>query len=80
MPLPDSEVDLLRSGLGGQQMEPYRELVIGEKVRIKSGLMKGIQGTLVRKNSSIRFVLTLGLIYPNAAMEVDPELLEPVTA
>ena len=29
-------------------MEPYRELVIGEKVRIKSGLMKAIQGTLVR--------------------------------
>jgi transcription elongation factor len=61
-------------------MEPYRELVIGEKVRIKTGLMKGLQGTLVRKNSSIRFVLTLGLINQNAAMEVDPELLEPVTA
>jgi transcription antitermination factor NusG len=76
--LQESEIALLRSGLGGQQVEPYHELVVGEKVRIKSGVMRGMEGTLVRKNSRARFVLTLGLINQHAAVEVDPELLEPL--
>src|SRR5579863_5464336 len=39
VPLPDSEIALLRQGLGGRSVEPYRELVIGEKVRIRRGVM-----------------------------------------
>jgi transcription antitermination factor NusG len=80
VPLPDSEVEILRDGLSGRRVEPYRELVVGEKVRIKSGLMRGIEGTLVRKCTGNRFVLTLGLINQHAAMEVDPEMLEPALA
>lgn len=76
--LQDSEIALLRTGLSGQQVEPYRDLVVGERVRIRSGIMQGIEGTLVRKNSSARFVLTLGLINQHAAVEIDPELLEHV--
>jgi len=80
VPLPDSDVEILRCGLRGQRVEPYRELVVGEKVRIKSGMMRGIEGTLVRKCTGARFVLTLGLINQHAAMEVDPEMLEPVSS
>ena len=80
VPLPDSDVEILRCGLRSQHIEPYRELVVGEKVRIKSGLMRGIEGTLVRKCTGNRFVLTLELINQHAAMEVDPEILEPATA
>ena len=60
-----------------QRIDPYRELVIGEKVRIKSGVMQGVRGTLVRKGSGVRFVLTLELINQHAAFEVDAEDLEP---
>ncbi len=80
VPLPDAEVEILKNGLGGRRVEPYHELVIGEKVRIKSGMMEGIEGTLVRKCTGNRFVLTLRLINQHAAMEVDPELLEPMSA
>jgi transcription antitermination factor NusG len=78
--LEDSDIDLLRTGVSGKRVEPYRELVIGEKVRIRNGLMQGVQGTLVRKGSGLRFVLTLGLINQHAAIQVDAEDLEPVTA
>jgi transcription antitermination factor NusG len=80
VPLPDSEVEFLRSGFCQQRIEPYRDLVIGEKVRIKSGAMQGLQGTLVRKSNSMRFVLTLALINQHAAIQVDAEDLEPVIA
>jgi transcription antitermination factor NusG len=77
LPLPDPEIEFLRSGFHGQKIEPYRELVIGEKVRIKSGVMQGVCGTLVRKGSGMRFVLTLELINQHSAIQVDAEDLEP---
>ena len=80
IPLPDAEIEFLRSGLCRQRIEPYHELVVGEKVRIKGGVMQGVCGTLVRKGSGVRFVLTLELINQHAAVEVDAEDLEPLIA
>jgi transcription antitermination factor NusG len=78
--LPDSEVEFLRSGFCRQRIEPYRDLVVGEKVRIKGGVMQGLQGTLVRKSESMRFVLTVELINQHAAVQVDAGDLEPIVA
>jgi transcription antitermination factor NusG len=79
LPLPDAEVEFLRSGASRNRMEPYRDLVIGEKVRVKRGIMKGVQGTLVRRSSSMRFVLTIQMINQHAAIEVNAEDMEPVS-
>ena len=78
--IPDSEVEFLRSGFCRQRIEPYRDLVVGEKVRIKSGVMQGLHGTLVRKSNSMRFVLTVELINQHAAIQVDAEDLEQIVA
>jgi transcription antitermination factor NusG len=78
--LPDAEVEMLRSGFCRERLEPYHELVIGEKVRIRSGVMQGVQGTLVRRSSSLRFVLTIELINQHAAIEVNAEDIEPAGA
>jgi transcription antitermination factor NusG len=78
IPLPDNEIEFLRSGARPDKMEPYRELVVGEKVRLKYGVMQGIQGLLVRKSDSLRFVFTLELINQTAAIEVDADDLEPI--
>lgn len=80
IPLPDAEIELLRSEFARQRFEPYRELVIGEKVRIKNGPMQGVSGTLVRKDSDMRFVLTLELINQHAALLVNAEDLDPLVA
>lgn len=80
VPLPGPEIEFLRSGFLRQRIEPYCELVVGEKVRIKSGVMEGVCGTLVRKSGGARFVLTLKLINQHAAVHVDAEDLEPFVA
>jgi transcription antitermination factor NusG len=80
IPLPDSEIEFLRSDFCKQRIEPYRDLVIGEAVRIKSGVMQGLQGTLVRKSNSMRFVLTIESIHQHAAIQVAAEDLEPIVA
>lgn len=78
--IPDSDIEFLRSGFCKQKIEPYCDLVIGERVRIKSGVMQGLQGTLVRRQNSMRFVLTVELINQHAAIQVDAEDLEPIVA
>lgn len=79
LPVPDATIDFLRSDLCENRIEPYRELVVGQKVRIRRGAMCGLQGVLVRKNNNLRFVLTVDLINQNAAVEIGAENLEPVT-
>src|SRR6266478_5383787 len=76
-PLPDFEIEALRSGLGKRKIEPHPYLVIGEPVRIKSGPMTGVEGVLVRKKNHFRVVLALELIMQSVAVEVDADDLEP---
>src|ERR1035437_7698523 len=78
--LPDAEVEFLRSGFCKQRIAPYHKFAIGAKVCIKSGVMQGLQGTLVRKNNDMRFVLTIEMINQHAAIQVDPEDLEQIVA
>ena len=78
VPIPDSEIAFLRSDFCRNRVEPYQELVVGERVRVKGGPMQGLEGTLIRKKSSLRFVLTLELINQHAAIEVAADELEPV--
>lgn len=77
IPLPDNEIEFLRTALSKHRIEPYQELVIGKKVCIKNGPMQGVCGTLVRKGDKLRFVLTIELINQCASVEVDAESLEP---
>lgn len=78
IPVPDTTIEFLRSDLCENGVEPYRELVVGQRVRICRGAMCGLQGVLVRKNNNLRFVLTVDLINQHAAVEIGAENLEPV--
>lgn len=77
LPIPDAEIEFLRSDFCRKKVEPYLDLVIGRKVRIKAGPMQGLEGTLVQKRSGLRFVLTIAMINQNAAVEVQADELEP---
>jgi transcription antitermination factor NusG len=77
-PIADAEIEFLRSDFCRHRVEPYQELVIGKKVRIKNGPMQGVQGVLVQKRNSLRFVLTIELINQCAAVEVSADELEAV--
>lgn len=77
--IPDREIDFLRSDFCKRRVEPYRDLVVGSKVRIRSGPMEGLEGTLVQKKNSLRFVLTVAMINQHAAVEVHADELEAVS-
>jgi transcription antitermination factor NusG len=76
-PLPDFEIDALRSGLLERRIEPHPYLIVGERVRIKAGVMAGVEGILARKKNDLRVVLSLDTIMRSVAVEVDEDDIEP---
>jgi transcription antitermination factor NusG len=76
--LSDFEIETLRSGLHLKKFAPYRDLVMGEKVRIKAGPLTGLAGVLVRTSNGPRVVLTLDLIQQSVAVELDAADVEPL--
>jgi transcription antitermination factor NusG len=79
IPIPAPEIELLRVTASCNRLEPFHELVVGDRVRITNGPMQGVEGTLVRKSSSLRVVLTVDLINQHAAVEVQINDIEPIT-
>lgn len=80
VPLPDFEMEILRSGLDPTRAEPHPLLTVGQKVRIKVGALSGLEGIVVRRKSGFRVVLTLDLLMQSIAIEVDGDDVEPVDA
>lgn len=77
-PLPEFEVETLRSALDPMRAEPHPLLAVGQRVRIRSGALSGIQGIVVRQKNSFRVVITLELIMQSIAVEVNADDLEPI--
>lgn len=78
VPLPEPEIEALRSSLPFVKCEPHPYLVIGERVRIRNGSLEGMEGVLLRKKGLLRVVLSLDLIMKSVAVEVDADNVEPV--
>jgi transcription antitermination factor NusG len=75
--LRDVEIEALRRGMQTRRVEPHPYLKVGEKVRVKSGVMAGAEGILIRKKNEFRVVLSLDAIMQSVAVEVDADDLEP---
>ena len=80
VPLPEEDIQALRSSLPFIKCEPHPYLKVGERVRIKSGTLEGMEGILLRKKGLLRVVLSLDLIMKSVAVEVDAENVEAVVS
>lgn len=77
--VPDLYIQSLREGTRLGRIEPHCYLDIGDRVRIKAGVMQGLDGILVRKKNGLRVVLTLEHIRQSVAVEIDSDDLEPLS-
>jgi transcription antitermination factor NusG len=75
-PLQDIEIEKLRTGLDPMRAEPHPLITVGQRVRIKTGALAGVEGIVIRKKSGIRVVLTLSLLMQSIAIEVDGDDVE----
>lgn len=74
----DSYIDFLREGLRQGKIEPHPYLLSGMRVRIRSGVMAGMEGILLRKKNDFRVVLTLEMIMKSVKVEVEMDDIEPI--
>jgi transcription antitermination factor NusG len=77
-PLPEAEIEALRAGLHLRRAAPHPLLSVGQRARIRSGALAGMEGVVVRQKGSLRIVLTVNLILQSVAVEVDGSELEPI--
>jgi transcription antitermination factor NusG len=75
-PLPDFEIEKLRTGLGQLNVEPHPYLAVGDRARIRSGPLSGMEGVLVQMKNGPRVVLTIEAIMRSVSVEVEMANLE----
>ncbi len=76
--VPTKDIEGLRAILSVLKAEPHPFLKAGDRVRIKSGCLAGIEGILLRKTTGFRFILNVDLIMQAASLEVGAEDIEPI--
>jgi len=78
-PIPDEQIDAVRSLVGGQlpwASHPF--LKIGQRVRIRSGALDGLEGILVSRNGDRTLVISVDAIQRSLAVRVEGYEVEPV--
>jgi transcription antitermination factor NusG len=77
--IPEAEIEAIRRVITGRlRVEPCPFLKFGERVRVKSGPLEGIEGILIRRKTQYRLILSVELLGRSVAVEVDSSLVERV--
>lgn len=80
-PLPVEEIETIRTCLARRQlMAPHRYVSCGQRVRLLSGPLEGLTGTVVRQKNRTRFVISLELLMRSVAVEIDSADFDPHAA
>ncbi len=70
--IPQVEIDAIRKVVESSlRVEPHPFLRCGDRVRVTSGPLAGVEGILVRKKNLSRLVLSAELLEKSVAVEVD---------
>jgi transcription antitermination factor NusG len=72
MPVEEKEIEAIQLAIAsGVPRQPWPYLEVGERVRIHSGGLTGLEGILINFKGSHRVVLSVSLLQRSVALEVD---------
>lgn len=72
------EIDCIRKGIDFGNAAPHPALAAGQRVMVTSGVLSGIQGTLLRGQNNTRVVISVDSIGRSFAVDVDISSLKPI--
>jgi transcription antitermination factor NusG len=75
-PLPDGEIERLRAALELCRAEPFPFLIPGKRIRIRSGPLTGLEGTILRRKGRMRLVVSVEAIQRSIIFDLDGADLE----
>jgi transcription antitermination factor NusG len=71
-PIPDSQIEAVRALVKGQlPWSSYPFLKIGQRVRIKSGALDGVEGILVSRSGESTLVVSVDALQRSVAVRID---------
>jgi transcription antitermination factor NusG len=80
-PVDESEIAAIQSVLrSGVAVTPWPGLVVGQKVRLKHGPLRGLEGVLTRIANQHRMYVSVTLLKRSISVEVAPEWIHPVAS
>ena len=74
MPLPvsDIEVNSLRAAIEARlPVQPFPFLDMGQRVRINSGVLAGVEGIVLGPRTRLRLVISITLLHRSVVLEID---------
>lgn len=63
---------------GGAPLTVESRLTAGDRVRVKSGPLAGVEGTVVARRRKCRLIVAISLIQQGVSVEIDDHLLEAI--
>jgi len=71
-PVDDAEVEAIKVAIGsGLRVHPWPVAGVGQMVRVKSGPLCGLEGTLLKEKGAYRVVIDVTLLNRSVAVEID---------
>lgn len=70
-PLPDEDIESVRSSLAVSHAEPFPYVAVGERVAVQTGPLAGLEGVVVRLKGKTRIVVSIALIQRSIALELE---------
>ncbi len=78
--IPAAELDAVRKAMTNPMpLEPHPFLQCGQRIRVRSGPLAGIEGIVARKKDSMRIVLSVEMLRRSVSVEVEEEMVERVS-
>lgn len=79
LPVDDAEITALQTVVSsGLSTEPWPYLEIGQKIRIESDALKGLEGILIKFKGNHRIVVSVSLLRRSVALEIDRNCVSPL--
>lgn len=79
-PINEAEMSAIQTVIeSGMQTQPWPFLEVGERVRIGSGSLRGLDGIVVKMKENHRLVISVTLLRRSVAVEIDSSLVEPIS-
>jgi transcription antitermination factor NusG len=79
LPVADVEIDAIQKVVAsGLRVEPWPYLEIGQKIRIESDALQGLEGILINFKGNHRIVVSVSLLRRSVALEIDRACVSPV--
>jgi transcription antitermination factor NusG len=79
VPIADDEIQALQSVMrSGLPSMPWPFLEVGQRVRVRHGALRDLEGILLKAKGSHRLVLSVSLLQRSVAVEVDRDSVAPL--